>query len=386
MTLLPQLERDLLEAHARLASRRGRVRHWWLVRRARASESGSVWSPGRARAWVVAGARALPVLLAVALTLAVGAAFFLLAHARHGGLTSADRVRREQRYITLARLQTERRDPSCVPAPLTAPSSGGTPSNALLSSLAALRRAGTAPTGLLDSFLPHLGPPVPAGVYARFERLARSAVLPATGSAPALTVPGAVGLVPVHDRQVRFYVAAAANVTGAASVPARCDAELTATLRAELPQIPTALRTPTLQLAAQMLAQRRALARQAEGIVILAISPSGGGTLVDGYTATTTQLQQRGAITQAGFQWGTGTAFSGVVPDGVATVTLHFPAQLRAGKPAPPFALTTHPVGNVFVVWLPRTFVPGAFGGITPDSITWRAANGTVIKTIHPSS
>ena len=87
-----------------------------------------------------------------------------------------------------------------------------------------------------------------------------------------------------------------------------------------------------------MLAQRRALAQQAEGIVILAISSSGGGTLIDSYSATTTQLLQRGAISPAGFPWGTGTIFSGVVPDGVATVTLHFPAQSRAGKAAPAIA------------------------------------------------
>jgi hypothetical protein len=387
MSLLPQLERDLLEAHARLVSRRSRLRYWWLVRRAHVGAgSGPVGSPGRARAWAVAGVRALPTLLAVTLAVAVGGAFFLLVHARHHGLTAGDRFRLEQRYITTARQRSERRDAACASAAPASSDSSGTPSNALLSSLAALRGGGGAPTSLLDSFVPHLGPPVPTGVYVRFERLARTAILPATDSAPALTVPGAVGLVRVRDRHVRFYVVAAANVTGAASVPARCDAELTAALRGEQPRIPTALRTPTLRLAAQMLAQRRAAARQAEGILVFALSPTGGGTLIDGYTATTAQLRQRGAVSQAGFQWGTGTIFSGVVPDAVASVTLHFPAQIRAGKTTPPFTVAAHPVANVFVARLPRTWVPQSFGGISPDLITWRAANGTVIKAIHPSS
>jgi len=38
------------------------------------------------------------------------------------------------------------------------------------------------------------------------------------------------------------------------------------------------------------------------------------------------------------------------------------------------------------VVRIPRSFISQAFGGTTPDSIKWRAANGTVIRTIHPSS
>jgi hypothetical protein len=49
-------------------------------------------------------------------------------------------------------------------------------------------------------------------------------------------------------------------------------------------------------------------------------------------------------------------------------------------------SVTARPVENVFVVRLPRSFMPQAFGGTTPDSIKWRAANGTVIRTIHPSS
>jgi hypothetical protein len=375
MNVLPQLERDLVDAHARVVARRNRVWHAWLVRRARRARTGPEGSRAQARGWAIAGVRAVPALLAVGVVLALGAAFLVLAHARHASsLTPAARLLREQQYITIARLQTERRDPACVAVAPTFSVSGGTPSKALLSSLAVLHGAGSAPVpiGVLSDDLHHVGPPIPTGVYVRFERLARTVTLPATRSAPAMSV--------------RYYVVAAGTVTGAATVPMRCDAEQTAALRGELPQIPKDLRTPTLQLAAQVLAQRRAIARQAEGIALVALSPSGGGAFVDAFSASTTQLQRRGAISQTGSQWGKGLILSGVVPDGVATITLHFPGQLRAGKAAPPFSVTTHPVRNVFVVRLPRTYVTQAFGGITPDTTIWRAANGTVINTIHQSS
>ena len=372
MTVLPELERDLVEAHARMVARRSRVWQGWLVRRARKAETGPVGSGARARGWALVGVRALPALLAVGVVLAVGAAFLVLVHPHHSAsLTPAARVRLEQHYITLAGLRTQRRDPACVPAAPAFSVSGGTPSNALLSTLAALRGAGGPLIGGVADDVQHVGPPVPTGLYLRFERLARTVTLPATRSAPAMSV--------------KLYVVAASNVTGATVVPARCDAEQTAALRSELPHIPNALRTPTVQRAAHVLAQRRALAQHAEGIAILALSPSGGGTLLDSYSATTTQLQHRGAISPTGFPWGTGTIFSGVAPDGVATVTLHFPAQSRAGKAAPPISVTTHPVGNVFAVRLPRTFVAPPFGNITPDTTTWRTANGTIIKTIHSS-
>jgi hypothetical protein len=183
------------------------------------------------------------------------------------------------------------------------------------------------------------------------------------------------------------YVVAAADVTGVASVPSRCDAEQTAALRGELPKIPSALRTPTVQLLARTLAQRRSDVQDAEGIAVVVVAPShdASGTRIDAYSATTTRFQQSGAISQAGLQFGTSTVLSGVVPDGVASVTLHFPARSGGAHPAPPLSVTAHPVENVFVVRLPRSFIAQAFGGAALDSIEWRAANGTVIRTIHPS-
>jgi hypothetical protein len=118
----------------------------------------------------------------------------------------------------------------------------------------------------------------------------------------------------------------------------------------------------------------------------VALSQDASGPNVDAYSATTTHFQQRGAISQDGLRSGASTVLSGIVPDGVASVALHFPARFGGANPAPPLSVTVRPVENVFVVRVPRSFIPQAFGGTTPDSIKWRAANGTVIRTIHPSS
>jgi hypothetical protein len=71
-----------------------------------------------------------------------------------------------------------------------------------------------------------------------------------------------------------------------------------------------------------------------------------------------------------------------VVPDGVAHVTLHFPAGPANGFHkniiSPAVTVTTSPVGNVVVVRVPRS--GGTIGRAT---MTWRAANGHIIKTFN---
>jgi hypothetical protein len=373
MTVLPQLERDLVEAHARTTARRGRLWRVWLTRRAGSAGVDAGGSVTRGRRLALAGARGLATILVVAVTLGVAAAFVALVHARHASTGSgAAQLGREQGYLTNAKFQAERRDPGCVPASQPFVLIDGTPSRGLLASLAALRAPGGVPIAAMGDDLQHVGPPVPTGVYARYERLARTAALPATRSAPPASI--------------SVYVVAAANVTGAVSLPLRCDAEQNAALRSELPHIPRALRTPTLQLAARTRAQRRSTVRNAEGIAVVALSHSASGASIDAYSATTSQFLQRGAISRVGFRSGPGTVLSGVVPDGVASVTLHFPARLDGTHPAPSVTVTARPVENVFVVRVPRRVIPQAFGGTAPVLITWRAANGTVIRTIDPSS
>jgi hypothetical protein len=75
----------------------------------------------------------------------------------------------------------------------------------------------------------------------------------------------------------------------------------------------------------------------------------------------------------------TSSTITMVVPDGVATVTLRYPAGRASGyspKISPAFTITTAPVGNLVVVTLPRS------NPLQQGTIIWRSANGRVIKTL----
>jgi len=75
---------------------------------------------------------------------------------------------------------------------------------------------------------------------------------------------------------------------------------------------------------------------------------------------------------------------TGVLPDGVATVALHYRAGRVGGysrKLAPAATITTTVVDNVIVFTVPR----GGGNGHSWSTMTWRAANGHVIKTFTRS-
>ena len=69
-----------------------------------------------------------------------------------------------------------------------------------------------------------------------------------------------------------------------------------------------------------------------------------------------------------------------LVPDGVASVTLHYPAGKIGGfdqHHASAFTATTNVVGNLLVVTVPR----GGNRLMAPMTMTWRSASGTTVKT-----
>ena len=69
-----------------------------------------------------------------------------------------------------------------------------------------------------------------------------------------------------------------------------------------------------------------------------------------------------------------------VVPDGVATVTLHYPAGRASGyspKISPAATLTSKPVENLLVVRVPRSNPLGR------ATMVWRGPRGRVIKTLR---
>ena len=69
-----------------------------------------------------------------------------------------------------------------------------------------------------------------------------------------------------------------------------------------------------------------------------------------------------------------------VVPDGVAKVTLRYPAGRASGyspKISPAFTLTSAPVGNLVVLTLPRS------NPLQQGTMIWRTADGRVLRTFH---
>jgi hypothetical protein len=115
-----------------------------------------------------------------------------------------------------------------------------------------------------------------------------------------------------------------------------------------------------------------------EGITILRAQSKGTGS--GGAHFDAAQIEQGKAY---GFSGGfTHTTITMLIPDGVASVTLHYPPGQVGGSnhnPAPAFTITTDPVENVLVVTVPR----GGNRFMAPLTMTWRSASGTTVRTLN---
>ncbi|MGD0452843.1 MAG: hypothetical protein ABSB69_04540, partial [Solirubrobacteraceae bacterium] len=100
---------------------------------------------------------------------------------------------------------------------------------------------------------------------------------------------------------------------------------------------------------------------------------SGGGG------ATAAAIEQGEDASSSGLPGSTTSSMiTMVVPDGVAKVTLRYPAGRASGyspKISPPFTITTAPVGNLVVATLPRS------NPLQQGAVIWRSADGRVIRT-----
>ncbi len=354
MTILPRLESELLGAHARRAARRGR------------------W-PGRVRATP----GGLATLLAVATTIAVAAVAIVLIHTHAGGgaphqsppasgppspspqsapppANPTRSQREEENYLYRAQGTAFR---GCGGGPAGVASrpptiSQGSLNPALLSILGVLRRSAQ-PTDKLPKrvvgrdhhVVPDGSVPPAQDIYVRYIRRARTRF-------------GA-----------GYYIVPAGNVNQSGPVPASCYAAQRKALERELPQIPKRLRAQTLALEPSFLAQMKSDSKPHEGICLLALNSTGGGDVECGSTVTTIE---QGNTTGSGGPTGVGVVY-GVVPDGVATVTLYY----RGRYPGHPE--TVHAIDNVWILPDHRQRLPD-YG--FPRKIVWRSANGSVIKTI----
>lgn len=230
----------------------------------------------------------------------------------------------------------------------------------LLSTLGVLRRPAR-PGGISDVVLSKLSTPGQT-LYVRYARFARSVY----GFA--------------------FYVSVGTSPVFAPVDIGRCIAAATASFDRELSRIPKALRADDTQIFNAAISTQRvnwARNKPSVGVSLTAISLYGAGGFGGG-GGDAAVIEEGKGLGEGGAATGSGpdTSFvDGVVPDGVASVTLHYDAGPLGGysrKQAPAANITTKPVNNVIIAIVPR-----ATGNALPSTITWRAANGKIIKTIH---
>jgi hypothetical protein len=123
-----------------------------------------------------------------------------------------------------------------------------------------------------------------------------------------------------------------------------------------------------------------------EGLMELTTNVNlGGGTIgaTGGGGAGAQQIEAGEDVSTGPPGSATSATITMIVPDGVATVTLEYPAGRASGyspKISPPFTVTTRPVGNEVVVRVPRSAGGGPIGKPT---MTWRAGDGHILRTFH---
>ncbi len=124
--------------------------------------------------------------------------------------------------------------------------------------------------------------------------------------------------------------------------------------------------------------------RQREGIMELATHIDLGGGAIGGTGgggANAAAIEQGRSVGSGPPGSATSTTITMIVPDGVANVTLHFPAGRASGyspKISPPVTISSKPVGNELVVRIPRSHIPESDPGLR---MIWRAGNGRILKT-----
>jgi len=359
MSVLPQLESELLAAHRRLGER-GRFRAFPAI--------GDRLPVG----WLSRTTAALPVVLALVVTLTVALAALLALH--HGSPPSQQsggpppsaaspllpphpsrRQQQELQYLNRAWASVLRRDRGCAPQPRPRErptSSEGSPSPALLSILGVLRRPAQ-PTDTLP-------------VRVTYHPYRRD---------PQGSLPPAKDIYIRYIRRARwrfgagYYLVPAGNINPGHRLLTRCYLELRDAINRKLETVPQRLRGSTVALGARYLAWMGYDASPHPGVSLLALNSTGNG---DGGGGATLDDIESGRMIASGGPTGVRVVY-GIVPDGVATVTLYYHGRY------PGHPITVRNIGNVFIASDPRQRLPN--NGF-PYKVVWRSADGSVVKTI----
>lgn len=217
---------------------------------------------------------------------------------------------------------------------------GGAPSQALLVDLAVLRKPSTA----TDTLPRSLRGNAPSGRFVHYIRLAASAGGVSYYIVPSSSASRFIGLV----------------------TSTRCmTAEMTA-VHTETRRVPKAVRARTLALATRAIAQQRLMQQRQTGdgvcLLFAGHDHEGGGTC----GATAGDLEKWGLTSTMG-------TIAGIVPDGVAAVIVHVPADdgLHAAT------VRAKVVNNVFI-----TSIAESFGYRRQPRVIWLSAGGKVINSV----
>lgn len=254
-----------------------------------------------------------------------------------------------------------RQDPACrgsSAAGAGAVLSYGRPSAAMLATLPVLSRP-TTPADRLPASVQRRLLVRGGQIYVRYVRRIRTI----GGSTYYLVPEAGLGQPPLSR--------AAAN---------RCYDLTVAALRAGLPKVPRSERAATQRYGDAEFAVGRyhlETSRVQQGVFLFRKSANGGGGGVDETLAMIRQGGQLGG--GGGGRPSTSIVMDGIVPAGVATVTLTFPAAHYHAKRLPALNATGDVVNNVFVILIPTLFQRGAW----PATAIWRSASGQLIKTIN---
>jgi hypothetical protein len=309
----------------------------------------------RPRAWR-GWLRAAPVVAAVLIALVVvGGALVLLGHrANHptsgsrppgGGIgaliahTPKRQLERELGYVFAATASVESSKACRLRQPSRMTFIQGSPGSDLLSILGVLRRPATP----ADRLNPQGLPPIPDVYRADIRR--------------AFSADG-----------VSYYVVPSRYDRAAVIPPDRCFGLLAAALARYLPKIPASLRHATREIAAAYITYLRTLASKAPQDVINLVYVGRDGRGSSGQL--TSKGIEEGFATENLLGTPVGT-LSGVVPDGVATVTLVMPAI--DGQPAR--VVSTRVQGNVYAI-----NVSGLSSSPPSPTVIWRSSTGRVLK------
>jgi hypothetical protein len=223
----------------------------------------------------------------------------------------------------------------------------GTPSPAMLSTLGVLRRAATAKDRFRTKSFPRLG------VSRLFVRYVRRID----------TADGA-----------RYWILPSADVNHAVAPPRSCDRALAREIRVLGRHDKPSVRLQAMHLAHLMLAAARRDAKRppVEGIDLYGGHPGKSAVrILSGTSATIQSIKSRGIVMSFGSP-GAASTLCVLVPDGVASVTVKYPAS--KGRPARIISAETE--DNMASMTVDSS-VQDAFGG----SMTWNDANGQPIKT-----